>query len=132
MPEWQIKDASGDGCGGGGKNSHFWSRFVVLDLLALCQPSDRKWLGMDGRVTADTNNLSAPVGINNAAPSLPSQNQPRTMPRESHNIARNEAENIKLASLAGRERGMSKVVRLTAEKYRITCRFCRWQRRQPL
>ena len=35
MPEWQIKDASGDGCGGGGKNSHFWSRFVVLDLLAL-------------------------------------------------------------------------------------------------
>ena len=39
MPEWQIKDASGDGCGAtaaeAGKNSHFWSRFVVLDLLVL-------------------------------------------------------------------------------------------------
>ena len=31
-----------------GKNSHFWSRFVVLPIFWHCQPSDRKWLGMGG------------------------------------------------------------------------------------
>ena len=51
--------------GRGSSSSIFWH----------CQPSDRKWLGMDVRVTADTNNLSAPVGINNAAP-LPTEPEP--------------------------------------------------------
>ena len=133
MPEWQIKDASGDGCGGGGGKTAISGRGSSSSIFWHCQPSDRKWLGMDVWVTADTNNLSAPVGINNDTRSP--HNRARTnrgrCQEKSHNIARggNEAENIKLA---GRERGMSKVVRLTAEKYRITCRFCRWQRRQPL
>ena len=83
----------------------------------------------------DTNNLSAPVGINNDRsgvedPSLRSQNQPRTMPRKSHNIAaargkmrpKNTVEPRSLARRA-RKRDVKSSERLTAEKYRITCRF---------
>ena len=66
MPEWQIKDARMVS----GKNSHFCSS------LWHCQPHDRKWLG-NWRSGGDTNNLSAPVGINNAAGEDPS---PAAMP----------------------------------------------------
>ena len=76
MPEWQIKDASGDGCGAAeaGKTA-ISGRGSSCSIFWHCQPSDRKWLGMDVWVTADTNNLSAPVGINNAAP-LPTEPEP--------------------------------------------------------